>query len=143
MAIGGATRGRNPAQREAMRFEISLREWTENVLPEYVNEAKKVVALDALRGIVMKNPVDTSRSQSNWNVTINKPTTKADYDRYENSPGGVIARGEADMSRAQPGDDIWISNNIHYIVKLEHGHSQQAPHGMVGLTLEELQLHYA
>ena len=143
MAIGGATRGRNPAQREAMRFEISLREWTENTLPEYVNEAKKVVALDALRGIVMKNPGATSRSQSNWNVTINKPSTKADYERFENDPMLRVSAGEVDMRNARPGDDIWISNNIHYIVKLEHGHSQQAPHGMVRLTLEELQLHYA
>ena len=146
MAIGRATRGKNPAQHEAMRFEISLGEWTENVLPEYINEAKKVIALEALTGIVMKNPVDTSRSQSNWNVTIDKPSEDADYKRFDNNPAGVIARGEADMSRARPGDDIWISNNIHYIVFLEHGTpggSDQAPNGFVGLTLEELRLHYA
>lgn len=129
---------KNQAQREAMKFQLRLGDWINDVLPEYINEAKKVVALDALRGIVMKNPVDTSRSQSNWNVTINSPSEKADYDRFDNSPGAVISRGETTINQVRVGQNIWISNNIYYIVKLERDHTP-----MVGLTLQELQLRYA
>ncbi len=38
----------------------------------------------------------------------------------------------------RPGDTIWISNNLAYIVALEKGHSRQAPHGMVALSVEEV-----
>tara|TARA_Y100000310_G_scaffold255696_1_gene263232 strand:- start:10476 stop:10889 length:414 start_codon:yes stop_codon:yes gene_type:complete len=130
------------AQREALQFSLRLQRLVENVLPERINEAKKVVALDALRGIVLKNPVDTSRSQSNWNVTLDTPSDDADYKRMEDNPGGVIARGASTIDKARIGTDIWITNNIDYIVKLEHGHSRQAPNGMVRPTLEELRLHY-
>ncbi len=40
----------------------------------------------------------------------------------------------------RPGDTIWISNNLPYIVKLEEGHSQQAPQGMVALSIAEVDL---
>ena len=39
-----------------------------------------------------------------------------------------------------PGDAIWISNNLPYIETLKHGHSQQAPKGMVKLLIEEVNL---
>jgi hypothetical protein len=40
----------------------------------------------------------------------------------------------------RPGDEIWISNNLPYIVELEKGHSKQAPQGMVALSIGEVQL---
>jgi len=33
---------------------------------------------------------------------------------------------------------VWISNNVDYIEELEHGHSWQAPHGMLAVTVAEL-----
>ncbi|WP_422847213.1 hypothetical protein ACOYR4_15410 [Acidovorax sp. M14] len=36
-------------------------------------------------------------------------------------------------------DDLTITNNVDYIVRLEEGHSQQAPQGMLRITLEESQ----
>ena len=33
-----------------------------------------------------------------------------------------------------------ISNNLPYIVKIEEGHSRQAPAGMVALSIEEVNL---
>jgi len=33
---------------------------------------------------------------------------------------------------------VWITNNVDYIEKLEHGGSQQAPQGMVSVTVAEL-----
>lgn len=42
------------------------------------------------------------------------------------------------VAALQPGDEIWISNNLPYIVELEKGHSKKAPKGMVRLSIEEV-----
>jgi hypothetical protein len=41
----------------------------------------------------------------------------------------------------QAADQVFIPNNLPYIVKFEEGHSMQAPAGMVALPSEEVNLH--
>jgi len=41
----------------------------------------------------------------------------------------------------QAADQVFIPNNLPYIVKLKEGHSMQAPAGMVALPSEEVNLH--
>lgn len=50
----------------------------------------------------------------------------------------ALADFTEDMSRFRLGDTIFISNTVPYIERLEDGHSRQAPHGMLALTVEEL-----
>jgi hypothetical protein len=38
---------------------------------------------------------------------------------------------------------VYITNNVDYIIKLEEGHSQRAPSGMVSVTLAEMESYLA
>ena len=139
-----------PPRRSGVReFELRLDQFVEQVVPEEFNNFKKVVALDALKSILMKNPVDTGRSRNNWNVSLGTWSTKVDEEDLGGPPFGqapdkVVAEGEAVVNKVQSGEDVFIVNNIHYINLLENGHSLQArdPHGMVRRTVAEVELHY-
>tara|TARA_R110002073_G_scaffold80699_1_gene194336 strand:+ start:1504 stop:1935 length:432 start_codon:yes stop_codon:yes gene_type:complete len=139
-----------PPRRSGVReFELRLDQFVEQVVPEEFNNFKKVVALDALKSILMKNPVDTGRSRNNWNVSLGTWSTKVDEEdlggpAFGQAPDKVVAEGEAVVNKVQSGEDVFIVNNIHYINLLEDGHSEQAqnPNGMVERTVTEIELHY-
>ena len=94
------------------------------------------VALDLFSKVVLKTPVDTGRARGHWGVGVNSITYGAGLDK---DGGGTIARATATMQGARAGDRIYIANNLPYIVRLEYGHSKQAPAGMVRTTIDEFQ----
>ena len=112
-------------------------------LPPWANEIKIRTALDLMNRIVLKTPVDTGRARGNWQLTQRSPAedmvpeTSAKVSSSETPPSAILMEAEQTASGAQLGDDIWISNNLPYIDALEEGRSQQAPHGMVALSLAE------
>lgn len=112
----------------------------ERVSGELVNQLMRGLALEGLGRIMQKNPVDTGRSRANWNASVDVPDTSTDDTlRLEDVParqaeGGAIIAG-ADFAG---GHDVYLTNGLPYIEGLEKGRSQQAPHGMVGVTVEEL-----
>src|SRR5688572_24832833 len=55
-------------------------------------------------------------------------------------PQLVAQRTTRKVVAVQHGEAIIISNNLPYIVKLEHGHSQQAPAGVVAVSIAEVEL---
>lgn len=86
------------------------------------------LALDQL--LVLSTPVDTGRARSNWLVGINRPsrgTVKAGDKSGQSAIGGATGA----IGEAKPGDEIWISNNLPYIDRLNRGHSPQARPGFV------------
>lgn len=110
----------------------------------------KKLALQALRGVVIKTPVDTGRARNAWLVSIGQGTetgAAAPARAPENEVAGVegqiairvIAKGARKINGMKaPYKDVFISNNVEYIEFLEGGSSQQSPRGMVAVTLEEL-----
>lgn len=98
---------------------------------------QKKIALEAIKRIVEKTPVDTGRARANWQVTIGNPTE--DVLEVEDQDGSnTISKGSSVITTVGLFDVIWISNNVDYIRFLEEGSSTQAPEGMVALTFEEL-----
>ena len=114
-------------------------------LPEYANDIKIRTALDLMNRIVQMTPVDTGRARGNWQLTQRSPAAdtvpenSAKVSSSESPPSAILMEAEQTASGSQPGDDIWISNNLPYIEVLEEGHSTQAPHGMVALSLAEVE----
>ena len=51
---------------------------------------------------------------------------------------GANAKGSVGRITGK-GDVIYITNNVDYINELDKGSSQQAPNGMVSLTINEVQ----
>jgi hypothetical protein len=112
-------------------YEINVfQEKLKTSIAEFVDS----VAVELYRLLVENTPKDTGRASSNWNCSVGAP----DGTVTENtSPASVTSFGNI-----PEGQDVvlYIANYLSYIYPLEHGHSNQAPSGMVLVSLEELKL---
>ncbi len=95
---------------------------------------QKRVAFDLFGRIVKKTPVDTGRARASWNMDVNQPNRTVQPEGQASYPEPRVG-----AINVKPGDEIWISNNLPYIGELETGHSQQAPHGMMALSIVEIE----
>lgn len=123
-------------------FQLQLDRAYERKVEQRVHATTRLVALEALRRVVMKTPVDTGRARGSWQVAVSvRPTGEVDiYDKY----GGLtIAEGSREIAQVGPNEVIYIASNLPYIERLEGGHSQQAPQGMVATTIAELQAFFS
>ena len=109
--------------------------------------------LARLTGIVPRTPVDTGRARASWQVTIGSPSQAVPPEGGSYREPGAAEALQA-MSNLQPGQTVWISSALPYILVLEFGgypnppkvvtgksvsgFSRQAPAGMVRVTFEEL-----
>jgi hypothetical protein len=135
------------------RFGKELAEVANRFLPGEALKIQKLAALQVLTGIVKKNPVGNptkwkggrasapkgyvgGRSRANWQVQFQSTNSK----EIDSTKDHAVETGSAEIQGINvPFDVIWIFNNVPYIIPLERGHSKQAPTGMVGLTLLEVQ----
>ena len=80
--------------------------------------------------VIRMTPVDTGRAKGNWQCTIGSPAT------------GEAMTNEMTMIATVPqhaGAKVYLTNNLPYIQKLEYGHSQQAPSGMVRISIDRFE----
>lgn len=119
-----------------LEFDLQLDAFTKKVQLAPQAVAKRI-AFDLFGRIIKKTPVDTGRARGSWTMAVNEadlrvlpPAPKDRQQPYPSPAPGAIT--------LQPGDKIIISNNLPYIGELEHGHSQQAPDGMVELSIQEI-----
>lgn len=97
------------------------------------------IAMDMLKLIMGKTPVDTGRARAAWYVSMNK-LTQAVGGGGEWTPKTVAhregyARGKFTSDFRGPKKSIQMSNAVQYIMPLEFGYSTQAPYGMVRITM--------
>ena len=121
-----------------MSFSADLSRFEDKVKNRLLVVPRKV-ALEVLRRVVMRTPVDTGRAKGNWQVSVGSPTL-GETERKDKTPKGV-----ADIAESIPTIESWdaanvaifIMNNVPYIQRLEDGYSDQASSGMVKLTVAE------
>ena len=129
----------------AKHFSIDLTRWGVSLEKEQAPKFIRKIALDLLRKVTMKSPVDTGRFRANWMVgigaadesTIDEPTSKRGKIKYKNdavSRGSRVLGGYRDIAQGA----VHISNNLPYASPLENGHSGQAPLGILGISVEEI-----
>ena len=123
---------------------LDLANRLEKRLDDIEQDASKIAIKTALKieqNLVLVTPVDTSAALSNWQVSLNTPIS-SDAEIEPHVPGILgytgAASGRAAMEIARrvlankkPGQSIFISNVIDYIVPLNEGSSRQAPAGFV------------
>ncbi|MEQ8767207.1 MAG: hypothetical protein RL885_25070 [Planctomycetota bacterium] len=114
------------------------------------DQVLRKTGLDAWASIMRRSPVDTGRFRANWRIALNRQVEASSPLLGElQAEGGAAmspeerARAESTLAVARFGDSIHITNNLAYAGPLEDGHSQQAPSGMVAVTLIELQANFA
>ena len=113
-----------------------------------VKEAVIQLAIEGLNGVKLKSPVDTGQFRSNWIVSIGGVNEAVEnWSELEKEAKNGPDLGKNNLKIIQDysasGDvlvfpSINIQNNLPYALRLEYGHSKQAPLGMVELTLLEL-----
>lgn len=134
-------------------FEHELNVFIEKTLPDQHLAIQKKIAIDLFSRIIEKNPVGNpdlwknpesappgyvgGRSRGNWQVSTTTPKNN-DVPNIDPEGSTTVALGLSAMATAKYGGTIWIYNNVRYITALEHGHSKQAPAGMVAVSLAEI-----
>jgi hypothetical protein len=139
-------------QQSLFRFDRDLQAFSRQMGIDVITVQKKI-GFDLFRRIVSRTPVDTGRARASWNISLDHPDRTVAPEMAHPSmqtgdapspPAGAARAGEAGgaLASLKPGQfrPIWITNNLPYIERLEHGHSQQAPAGMVALSILETEL---
>jgi hypothetical protein len=88
------------------------------------------------KNIIDKTPVDKGGARANWQTSTGSPATGT-IDTTDRTGAATLAKARAVLASANAGDTIYMANNLPYIRRLEEGYSQQAPAGMVALTVQE------
>jgi len=119
-------------------WSLPIDEWAKKT-EQNVDKARNRLAFYIYSSVVKKTPVDTGRARGNWHISKDAPDPRV-IDRTNKE--GSITGEETDKLKNINGDEtIYIQNNLPYINALENGSSQQAPSGMVRLTMANVE-HY-
>ena len=100
--------------------------------------ATRKITLELFSNVILKSPVDTGRFRANWNCSIGSPdkSTSAETDK---SGAGSIGRVRSEVTKyTLDGRSIFLANSLPYAERLENGWSDQAPQGMVRLSIVEI-----
>lgn len=103
-----------------------------------INTVTKKVVLDIARSVIRKSPVDTGRFKGNWQYSAEEMPAGV-TDIHDETGAGTQVHIASQIPQQAAGKLHWIVNNLPYSIALENGHSNQAPRGMVGLTVSEYQ----
>lgn len=93
-------------------------------------------ALELQSQMIERSPVDTGRFKSNWQAGIGG-VNEAANDSADKSGAAALGRTQVVLATWKPGMSIVLSNSLPYAKRLEEGYSQQAPSGMVRLTVQD------
>lgn len=97
------------------------------------------IATNIITQLVRTTPVDTSNALSNWVVTLGTPNLGVILPHVPGRHGSTqmssarqaLSVAKTVLKTKKPGQVIWITNNVPYIVELNRGSSTQAPAGYV------------
>jgi hypothetical protein len=133
-------------------FALAIDRFIDEDVPESIGKFARLVAIAGLQKVILKSPVDTGRFRGGWLVTIASRTDAAPtkVEGVKSGKRGKSGRGAAAgsdainaglgvIAGARPFEAIVIQNNVEYGEALEDGSSDQAPRGMLSITLAELE----
>ncbi len=119
----------------AADFSRSLNEIADYVDTSYEKIVRKV-CIDIYKAIVTKTPVLTGRAKASWGIDVNPSDYKApDREYSEGEIRQMVSENVSEFKLSVHDGTVTIYNNLEYIEALEDGHSDQAPSGMVSLSL--------
>ena len=122
----------------AKQFSIDLTRWGTSLEKEQAPQFIRKIALELLKKVTMKSPVDTGRFRANWMVGIGG----ADETTTDSTVNDAMMRGSIVLTAYRDLKQIHLSNNLTYAAGLEHGHSMQAPLGVAEISVEEIEAHF-
>lgn len=96
----------------------------------------RAITLELFTSISDRTPVDTGRARASWNVSEDTIDTTVPAE------GTYTTNGTKPFPSLSGRKRIFIVSNLDYIEPLENGHSEQAPVGMVQISIAELNAKY-
>ena len=108
-----------------------------------IEQIIKKACIDLYRRIVERTPVDSGRAKASWGLSVfdgDEVVTESQYSEAQIS--GIINTEVRGFTTERLGDQVIIYNNLEYIENLENGTSDQAPTGMVMVSLVEFETHF-
>ena len=124
--------------RDVEKFNTALQEIVRLKTEEEALLIVQKVVADVYARIIDRTPVDTGRARASWQFGVGvEPKGEVPEGDYKVQLSAIIAEN-LDKIEAAPAAVWFIANHLDYIEALEAGWSQQAPAGMVGLTIREL-----
>jgi hypothetical protein len=121
-----------------IKFEADLRAFAKIVDVNQATVVKKI-AMDLWTAITLKTPVDTGRARAGWGLSIGTPIIPTPP-TGSYPPNGQAPLPLPDISAINGRQIVYILNNVDYVQHLEDGTSQQAPAGMVRISIAEIEL---
>jgi len=119
-------------------FSVDLTRWVEKAKGNVDKVLRETVVL-ASQQIVQRSPVDTGRFRANWQFSVGAPDLTTS-ERVDPSGSLTIARILGQVAGIKAGPTVYLTNSLPYAYRLEYeGWSDQAPNGMVRVTLAGLQ----
>lgn len=111
-------------------------------LNDWISGLVTRVNLDIVAILKKTTPIDTGWARSNWIPSIGSDVTSTVGTRADAENGkldlGPQAAGEALLTRYRIAQgNVYVSNNVHYIEKLNDGSSQQAPRAFVQRAISD------
>ncbi len=113
-------------------FERKIQAWVNKTKRTKVTTVEKV-CMQLTTSVVMRTPVDTGRARGNWQPSLDS-IASGTTDRTSKAGASVIRNAKTEAKQAH-GRRFFLVNNLPYIKKLEDGSSNQAPAGMVAVTV--------
>lgn len=128
-------------------FTLDLRKFAEKA-GNAADLVIKKICLDLTSSIVLKTPVDTGRARANWQASVGQPNNSITTSTDKSGRAAISAASTA--ANKAPGKIFYLTNNLSYIASLEFGlysagpktiggFSNQAPNGMVRISINEVQ----
>lgn len=118
-------------------FALSLAEFAEQA-KEAIDSSLREIVIEIGASVIRMSPVDTGRFRGNWQFSIGAPE-QGQLDRLDTNGSAATAELVNGAIQFKAGDTAYIVNNLPYAIPLEYGHSDQAPGGMVRITLDRFQ----
>ena len=123
-------------------FAADLRKFAQ-ATERNLNDTVRQVVLELGTRIVQRSPVDTGRFRGNWQIAAGGPDVRTnepfDKQALGSQPSATtFDRWKGEVNAATIGSTLYITNSLPYAARLEYeGWSQQAPAGMVRVTVTE------
>lgn len=117
-----------------MGFADDVAKWSAKTQAK-IETAFRKISLDVFTEVILMSPVDEGTFRGNWQCAIGN-VPQGTLDLTDPSGTATIAKVDAEVLGLKAGQTIFLVNNLPYAQALEYGHSQQAPGGMIRLTVQ-------
>lgn len=130
-------------QQAAIRFSTNLDRFVTRRTQQSARDRFMRIVFEATYKLLDRSPVDTGFFRSQWSIVVspNVPALRPS-ERPEGYKGGSEPDIAGSLGTINFTTRVWIVNPTAYGPRLENGHSSQAPHGLVGITADEIREKY-